>query len=98
MKALLILIYIEAIGMVVFPFLFGFLRGRGFIPSEKLFAFMLAANLTILVFTTNVYSVYLLIPSDVSRLRGWLVVISLSLITWLFTYPLSRWLYRNFIK
>lgn len=98
MKILLILIYIEFIGFVVLPFLLGLLRGRGFILSEKQFAFSMSTYLSVFIFTGNIYSVYLLIPSNVSPLRGWLVAITLSLIAWLFTYPLGRWLYRQIFK
>jgi hypothetical protein len=99
MEFLLILIYIEfIIGFIVLPVLFGIARRRGFKLSEKQFAFSVSTYVSILIFTGNIYSVYLLIPANVSSLRGWLLAIVLSLVTWLFTYPLSRWLYKQFFQ
>ena len=92
----LILIF-ELIALaVVLPFLLGMSYRRRAL-SEKKMAFAVATLLSIFM---GSFSLYLANPDNVFSLtlKDWLFAFALALICWIFLYPFSRWLYKQFFQ
>lgn len=97
---LIILIRIEVIAIFVLPIVLGLLIRRGVMVTERQLAFSISILLSMIIFSNTIYYVYLWVPenSSSSPLKGWLVAITLSLITWLGSYLLCRWSYRQLFQ
>ena len=90
-----ILIY-EIIALLALPFLMAILHKRG-VNFEKPMAFALATLLSLLMGT---YWLYLQNPATLFSLTlmDWLSAVAFALLCWIFLYPLSRWLYKQWFK
>jgi hypothetical protein len=86
----------EIIAILALPFLMAALHRRG-VHFEKPIAFALATLLSLLVGT---YWLYLINPETIFSLtmKDWLSAIAFALICWIFLYPLSRWLYKQWFQ
>jgi len=86
----------EVIALLALPFLMANLYRRG-VNFEKSMAFVLATLLSLLMGT---YWLYLRNPETLFSLplKDWLSAIAFALLCWIFLYPLSRWLYKQWFK
>ena len=88
-----LLIKCEVIAIFVGPFLLAFLRRRGAI-TEKQLALVVATQLSLLF---GSYYLYLRNPKTLVSLtiEDWSVAIVILLFCWVFVYPFSRWINKQ---
>ncbi len=78
------------------PFLLGMSHRRNAL-SEKQMAFAVATLISLFMGT---FVLYIESPENLSSLtlKDWLFPIGLALFCWIFLYPFSRWLYKQFFQ
>ncbi len=86
----------EIIALLVLPFVMAIVHRRG-IYFEKQMAFALATLLSLFMGT---YWIYLINPKTFFSLTlmDWLSAIVFASLCWVFVYPLSRWLYKQWFQ
>lgn len=91
-----LLIKFEIIAVLILPFLMAILHRRG-VMFEKQMAFTVATLLSLII---GSYYLDLRNPETLFSLKheDWLVAIALALLCWVFLYPFSRWLYKQFFQ
>jgi hypothetical protein len=87
----------EIIALFVIQVLIALLRWRGVAITEKLRAFTLATLTSLLI---GSFVLYIINPENLFSLtlKDWLSAIGLALLSWVFLYPFSRWLYNQFFQ
>lgn len=97
MNFLLILLRCEIIAFLLLPILMGLLRWRGVVITEKQMAFAIATSFSLLIAS---FALYIINPENLFSLtlKDWLFAIGLALFCWVFLYPFSRWLYKQFFQ
>jgi hypothetical protein len=90
------IIIAEIIAVFILPFLMSILHKRGVI-FEKQMAFTIATLLSLII---GSYSLYLRNPETLFSLtlNDWLTAIAFSSLCWVFVYPFSRWLYKQWYQ
>ena len=78
------------------PFLIGMSQRRGAL-SERQLAFAVATLLSLFIGSITLYIVS---PENLYSLtfKDWLFAIVLASFCWVFLYPFSRWLYKQFFQ
>jgi hypothetical protein len=91
-----LLLRFEIIALLALPFLMAILHKRG-VMFEKQMAFTVATLLSLIS-----GSYYLKLRNPVTlfslKLEDWLVAIALASLCWVFVYPFSRWLHKQWFQ